>query len=68
MNILCAAAVLTGVTRRPRVCRLITPCTLAERMAPSDAALAKGEESGGGGGLLTPIYSSDCAGANSVRP
>lgn len=37
MNILCAAASLTGVTRR-----LITPCTLAERMAPSDEREASG--------------------------
>lgn len=59
MNILCAAAALTGVTRRPGACRLITPRTLAERMAPSDAALVK-ERRGVGRGRRAQF--------NSLRP
>lgn len=56
MNILCAAAALTGVTCWPGACWLITPRTLAERMAPSDAALVKRSSWGGGqGGLASPF-------------
>lgn len=66
MNILCAAAALTGVTRRPGACRLITPRTLAEWMAPSDAALVKGR-SGGWEGEEEHLVLGLCQ-SNSLRP